>query len=162
VANNPDPTLTLTTSKGVSRTVDDWTTMFHLCLVVLAPIADAAPWIPIAQRIFATLGDADCRCAFLVPGNPQIAARLLGPVESTVLTFVDPDFAFVQSVGLEHLPAFVHLRQDATLGATAEGWHPHEWQQVANEVGAAMAWTVPEVSAPTDPRPTAGWAVSAL
>ena len=30
MAKNPDPTLKLTSSKGVTRTIDDWCTMFHL------------------------------------------------------------------------------------------------------------------------------------
>ena len=162
MAKNPDSTLTLLTSKGVSRTLDDWTTMFHLCLVVLAPTPAAAAWIPVAQRIFATFKDADCRCAFVIPANHQVAERLLGHVESEVLTFVDPNLELVHSLGLERLPAFVHLRQDAALVACAEGWNPQEWQQVAKEVGAAMAWTVPEVAAPDDPRPTAGVLISAL
>jgi len=160
VAKNPDSTLTLLTSKGVSRTLDDWTTMFHLCLVVLAPTPAAAAWIPVAQRIFATFRDADCRCAFVIPANHQVAERLLGPVESEVLTFVDPNLELVHSLGLERLPAFVHLRQDTTVVAASEGWDPHDWQRVAREVGKAMAWTVPEVAGPGDPRPSRGWPVS--
>ena len=71
--------------------------------------------------------------------------------------FVDPDRALVKSLGLERLPAFVHLRQDTTLVAAAEGWDAREWQRVAREVGKAMAWTVPEVAGSGDPRPTVGW-----
>jgi hypothetical protein len=162
VAKNPDPTLTITTSKGVSRTLDDWTTMFHLCLVVLVPSPAAAAWIPVAERIFATLGDADCRCAFVVPASQQVADRLLGPVAETVLTFVDPSLDLVRGLDLERLPALVHLGQDAALAGCAEGWDPEEWQAVVRGVGAAMAWTVPEVAGPEDPRPTPGWLVSAL
>jgi len=160
VAKNPDPTLKLSTSAGVTRTVDDWTTMFHLCLVVLPGRPEAAAWIPVAQRIFATFGDADCRCAFVVNGSEEVARRLLGDVEERVMTFVDPDSEFVRSLGLERLPAFVHLRQDTALVASAEGWHPREWQRVARQVGAAMAWTVPEVTGPDDPRATPGWPIS--
>jgi hypothetical protein len=162
VAKNPDPTLKLATSRGVTRTVDDWTTMFHLCLVVLPGRPEGAAWIPVAERIFATLGDADCRCAFVVTGGEQVARRLLGEVEARVMTFVDPDSAFVRSLGLERLPAFVHLRQDTALVAAAEGWDPREWQRVARAVGEAMAWTVPEVAGPGDPRPTPGWTISGL
>ena len=162
MAKNPDPTLTLVTSKGVSRSLDDWTTMFHLCLVVLAPTPAASAWIPVAQRIFATFRDADCHCAFVIPADRQVAERLLGHLEAEILTVVDPNLELVNSLGLERLPAFVHLRQDAAVVASAEGWNAQEWQQVAREVGAAMAWTVPEVAAPEDPRPTAGVLVSAL
>jgi hypothetical protein len=162
LAQNPDPTVKLTTSKGVTRTLDDWTTMFHLCLVVLPSRPEASAWIPVARRIFATFGDADCRCAFLVAGPEQVAARLLGGVEEHVMTFVDPDLEFVRSLGLQRLPAFVHLRQDTALLASAEGWDPREWQRVAREIGTAMAWSVPELVGTTDePAPTPGWPISA-
>ena len=38
MAKNPDPNLKLTSTKGVTRTLDDWSTMFHLCLVILSLI----------------------------------------------------------------------------------------------------------------------------
>ena len=115
-----------------------------------------------AQRIFATFGDTDCTCAFLVPGPASVAERLLGDVEHEVLTFVDPDLALVRDLDLAYLPAFVLLRQDASLLADAQGWNASDWQRVAKEVGKAMAWTVPEVAGPGDPPSTPGWPVSAL
>ncbi len=160
MAKNPDPTLALTSSKGVTRTLDDWSTMFHLCLVILPDRPEAAAFVPIATRIFATFGDADCHVAYVVTGNSYVAARILGDAEAKVLTFCDDDKALVNSLGLERLPAFVHLRQNTTVVAAAEGWDPREWQRVAREVGKSLAWTVPEVSGPGDPRPTAGWPVS--
>lgn len=136
--------------------------MFHLCLVILPPRPEGALWIPVAQRIFATLGDADCRCAFVVPAPASVAERVLGPIENQVLTFVDPDLALVHDLDLGHLPALVHLRQDTTIVADAEGWSASAWQDVAKEVGKAMAWTVPEVAGPGDPPSTPGWPVAAL
>jgi len=161
MARNPDPTQKLTSSKGVTRTLDDWSTMFHLCLVILPDRPEASVFVPIARRVFATFGDADCRVAFVVTGNEYIAARILGEAESQVLTFCDPDKVFVQSLGLERLPAFVHLRQNTTVGAAAEGWDPHEWQGVVRELARAMAWTVPEVGRPGDPPPYRGWPLTA-
>jgi hypothetical protein len=140
LATNPDPTLKLATSAGVTRTLDDWTTMFHLCLVVLPARPEGAAWVPVAERIFKTFG----------------------PAEQRFMTFVDPDLALVSGLGLERLPAFVHLRQDTTVVAASEGWQPRDWQRVAREVAAAMKWTVPEVGAPGDPRPTGGWPVSGV
>ncbi len=160
MAKNPDPSLKLATSTGVVRTLDDWTTMFHLCLVVLPPRPEAAAFVPIARRIFRTFGDADCRTAFCVAGNEHIARGVLGDAESQVLTFVDPDADFVRSLGLERLPAFVHIRQDTSVGAVAEGWDENEWQRVAREIGKAMAWSVPDVAGPDDPPATPGWPVS--
>jgi hypothetical protein len=154
VAKNADPSLKLTSSKGVSRTLDDWCTMFHLCLVMLAPRPEASAFVPIGERIFATFGDADCHTAFYIAGNEFVARA-----EQKYLTFCDPDATLAASLGLTRLPAFVHLRQDTTLGAAAEGWDPREWQRVAREIGKAMAWTVPEVAGHNDPPPTPGWPV---
>jgi hypothetical protein len=156
---DPDPNLKITSTKGVTRTLDDWLTMFHLCVVVLPPRPEAAVFIPIARRIFEVFGDADCRTALCVVGNEFIARGVLGDAEHEYLSFVDPDGAFVESLGLTHLPAFVHLRQDTTLVAAAEGWEPHAWQNVAKEVAKSMAWSVPTVGGPGDPPPTPGWPV---
>jgi len=158
VAHNPDPTVRLRTLAGTERTVDDWTTMFHLCLVILPARAEAAEWVPVAERIFDVLGDSDCRTAFVVNGPPELARRILGPVAERTLTFCDPDAALARSLGLARLPALVHLRQDTSLGAAAEGWDPVAWQEVAREVAREMAWSVPEVAPPGVPLPTsAGW-----
>jgi hypothetical protein len=161
VAKNPNPTLALSTSAGVTRTVDDWTTMFHLALVILPDRPEAAKWIPVARRIFGVLGDSDCRTAYMVTSTAAIAERILGDEADRAMVFVDPDRAFVTSLGLEHLPAFVHIRQDTSVGAVAEGWNPDEWQKVAREIAKAMAWSVPDVAPPWEPIPatTPGWAV---
>ncbi|HEY7439581.1 MAG TPA: hypothetical protein VIC35_09310 [Acidimicrobiia bacterium] len=161
MAKNPDPSLELTTSKGVTRTLDDWSTMFQLCLVILPDRPEAAAWIPVAQRIGAVLGDSDVRTAYVVTSTAAIARRILGEEADRVLTFVDPDQALVRSLGLEHLPAFVYLRQDTTVGAAADGWNVSEWQNVAKETAAAMQWSVPDLAPPGKPLPaaSAGWPV---
>jgi hypothetical protein len=156
---NPDPNLKLTSTKGVTRTLDDWLTMFHLCVVVLPPRPEASVFIPIARRIFQVFGDADCHTAFCVAGNEFIARAVLGDAEEEYLSFVDPDAEFVASLGLTRLPAFVHLRQNTTLASGAEGWDPVAWQKVARELAKAMAWSAPTVAGPGDPPATAGWAV---
>jgi hypothetical protein len=149
--------LELTTSRGVTRTLDDWSTMFQLCCVVLPGRHEAAAWIPVARKIFATFGDSDCTCAYVVTGPAEVARRLLGPAEREEMTFVDPDHALVTSLGLERLPAFVHLRQDTTVVAAAEGWDPRDWQRVAKEVAKAMQWTTPELTGRGLPPTTEGW-----
>jgi hypothetical protein len=158
VARDPDPGLKVATVDGVTRTLDDWSTMFHLCLVILPGRPEASAWVPVARRIFRTFRDADCHTAYCVTGTEQVARRVVGTAAEEDLVFVDPDRALVASLGLERLPAFVHLRQDTTLVAAAEGWDAREWQRVAREVGKAMAWTVPEVAGPGDPRAIPGWA----
>jgi hypothetical protein len=157
MAKNPDPNLALTNLDGRTRTLDDWMTMFHLVLVALPDRPEANAWVPIGNRIFATFGDADCRVAFLVPSTAAVARRILDGAETKATVFVDPDKEFVSSMGLERLPAFVHLRQNGTLANVAEGWDAREWQRVAREIGKAMAWTHPEVSRPGDPPTHPGW-----
>jgi hypothetical protein len=159
VAQNPDPTQKLSTLKGVTRTLDDWTTMFHLCIVVLPDRPEGSAWLPVARRIFQVFGDADCRTAICVAGSEYVARRVLGAAADDFFVFVDPDKAFVRSLGLTHLPAFVHLRQDASVGDAAEGWDPREWQRVAASVGSAMKWSHPQVAGSGDPAPTSGWPV---
>jgi len=160
VAKNPDPSLTLTTTKGVARTIDDWTTMFQLCLVVLPARAEATAFLPVARRIFATFGDSDCNCAYVVTGEAEIARRMLGAETARELVFADPDGALVASLGLERLPALVQLRQDTSLGACAEGWDPPDWQRAVRELAKSMAWTVPEVSGSGDPPRGLDWPVA--
>jgi hypothetical protein len=72
--------------------------------------------------------------------------------------FLDPDSALVRALGLEYLPAFVHLRQDTTLVAAAEGWEVAAWQTIATELARAMSWTHPQLSTAGGPPPTPGWA----
>ena len=162
MATNPDPNLELTTSRGVTRTLDDWSTMFQLCFVVLPARAEAAAWIPVAEKIFATFGDSDCTCAYLVTGPAEVARRLLGSAERDEITFVDPDHALVTSLGLTRLPAFVHLRQDTSVVAAAEGWDPSEWQAVARQVARAMQWTTPELSGAALPPRSDGWPLATV
>jgi hypothetical protein len=158
VAKSPDPSLKVTSLKGVTRTLDDWATMFHLTLVILPSRPEASDWVPVGRRIFRVFRDADCRAAYCIVGPPAVARRILGDAADEMLVFVDPERALVQSLGLERLPAFVHLAQDTSLVAAAEGWDARAWQDVARAVGKAMAWSVPEVAGPGDPPPTPGWA----
>jgi hypothetical protein len=161
VPKNPDPTLVLTTTIGVERTLDDWSTMFQLCLVVLPARSEASAYIPVAQHIFATFGDSDCTCAYVVTGSAEVARRILGDEEARELTFVDPDHALVDSLGLERLPALVYLRQDTSVGAAAEGWDPREWQRAVREMAQAIAWTFPEVASAGGPPRGTDWPVAA-
>ena len=87
---------------------------------------------------------------------------MLGPLEGQVLTFVDPELVLVASLGLERLPALVQLRQDTTVGASAEGWNPTAWQRAVRSLAKDMAWTVPEVSGPDDPPRGLDWPVATV
>jgi hypothetical protein len=157
VAQDPDPTVELTTLRGVTRTLDNWTTNFHLALIVLPGRPEASPYVRVGRRIADVFGGSDTRAAFLVVGAERSARRVLGPVAERYLVFLDPDGLVVKSLGLVRVPAFVHVRLDATLAGAAEGWDPAKWDDVAGGLAKAMAWTKPLIPAPGDPRPFEGW-----
>ena len=116
-------------------------------------------FVPVARRIFQVLGDADCRTLFCVAGDEFIARGVVGDAEQEALVLCDTDGSFVQSLGLTHLPAFVHLRQDTTLVDAAEGWDAASWQRVADGIAKAMSWSSPTVAGRNDPPATPGWPV---
>jgi hypothetical protein len=87
---------------------------------------------------------------------PDEATQFLGPYAKEFLTFADPDRRIVDAFGLTTLPALVHVRQDLSVAATAEGWEPQAWREVTDNLSKAMGWTRPVVPAPTDPRPFPG------
>ena len=160
MAKSPDPNIKLTSSKGVTRTLDDWATIFQLCLVVLPPRPEAGMFVPIARRISNVLGDSDCRIVYCVLGDEFIARGVLGDAEREAIVLTDPDGSFVNSLGLTHLPALVHLRQDTTLVDVAEGWDAAAWQRVVDGVAKAQQWSSPTVAGPGDPPTTPGWPVA--
>jgi len=160
MAQNPNPQLSITSYKGVTRTLDDWATVFNLAIIVLPDRPEGATFVPVIDRIFRTFGDSDVRTIVCVPTTPAITARILGDDVTRWLVWCDPDRTFVEGLGLERLPAFVHLRQDTTLVAAAQGWSPTEWQRVADEIAKHEHWTSPVVSGPGNPAPTPGWPIA--
>src|SRR5215210_1664815 len=106
--------------------------MFHLVFVVVDPFTWESSWLlDTTGRIFETYRGADCRVAWLVAGTADEASTFLGPWAEEFLTFADPDRVAVKALGLEKLPAFVHINQDGTLAGAAEGWDPYEWRPIA-------------------------------
>jgi hypothetical protein len=160
VAQNPDPQLPLTSYKGVTRTLDDWATVFNLAVVILPDRPEAATFIPVVERIFATFGDSDVRTIVCVPSTAAITKRILGAKLEDWLVWCDADGAFGKSLGLERLPAFVHIRQDTSLVAATQGWSPTEWQKLADGIAKTQHWTSPIVSGRGDPAPTPGWPIA--
>jgi len=160
VAQNPDPQLALTSLRGVTRTLDDWATVFNLAIVVLPARPEATTFLPVVERIFATFGDSDVRTCICVPSTAAITRRILGPTAEQALVFCDPDGALAQTLGLERLPAFVHLRQDTSLVSAAQGWSPTEWQKVADAIARSVHWTSPVVTGRGDPPPSPGWPIA--
>ena len=155
-AANPDPSTPLTSIKGLTRTLDDWMTIFHLCLFALPSWPEAATFVPLAERALKVFTESDARCAILVTGTPEQARRILGPVADRYLVFCDPKREGVRGLKIERTPAFVHLRADTALVVKSEGWDPKGWQEVANSVAKATRWTKPLYVA-SDPEAFAGW-----
>jgi hypothetical protein len=157
VAQNPDPSVALTSLKGVTRTLDDWATVFNLAIVLLPARPEAAAWVPVIDRMYRTFGDSDVRTTICVSSTPAIVRRILGSSADNWLTFCDADEALARSLALERLPAFVHLRQDTSLVTAAQGWSPTEWQKVADEIAKTLHWTSPVLASRENPSPTPGW-----
>ena len=87
---------------------------------------------PDRRRIFAVLGDADCRTAFCVVGNEFIARGVLGDAEDKYLSFVDPDRRVRRRASASPTcPRSCTCARTPRSVAAAEGWDPAEWQTVA-------------------------------
>jgi len=157
MAGNPNPQLPITSYTGITRTLDDWATVFTLGIIVLPDRPEGSLFVPVIERIFATFGDSDVRTVVCVPSTPAITKRIVGDAVDRWLVWCDADRALVESLGLECLPAFVHLRQDTTLVAAAKGWSPTEWQRIADDMARQQHWTSPVVAGRGDPAPTPGW-----
>lgn len=149
--------LTLTPLEGDGRPIEEWTTTFHLVLMALDPYTYESAWIlDRAGRILRVFAEADCRVAWLVTCGPDEAREFLGPWAKELLTFVDPDRLAVKGMGVERLPAFIHLNQDHAVEGKAEGWDPDEWREVADHLADVMSWSRPTIPEPGDPVPYAG------
>ena len=157
MAQDPDLTVELTTARGVTRTLDAWTTSFHLAATVLPGRPEAAGYVRIGKRIADVLGGSDCRPAFVIVGNERAARRVMGGALDDYFCFLDPEGAFVKACGLSKLPAFVHIRVDGSLAGAAEGWDPAAWDDAVERLAKEMAWSRPLIPPPGDPPPSAGW-----
>jgi hypothetical protein len=161
VATDPPADLRLAPINGEAGTMADWLTTFQLAAVVLDPFTNQSAWIiDTAGRILLHFREADCRVAFIVTGTAAEARQFLGPWADKVLTFADPDRAVVRGLGLNELPAFVQVRHDLKVPASAEGWDPDEWRTVADSLAKNMSWSTPLIPAYGDPSPYAGSAAA--
>ena len=86
---------------------------------------------PSATRKFA---GADCRAGWLITADEADTSAFLGPWEQKFLTFCDPERKAVQGLGLESLPALIHIGGDLTIIGKAEGWEPNDWRVITNKI----------------------------
>jgi hypothetical protein len=140
-----------------SRPLEEWLTTFHLALVVLDPYTNESSWIlPTATRVLEALRGSDARVCFLVTADDRDARAFLGPLVREFLVFTDPDRVVVKALDLTELPAFVFVRVDGTVAATAEGWTAASWRAVADAISEATAWRSPDLPVLGDPGPFHG------
>jgi hypothetical protein len=154
-----DLTLTPLTPEGLGkgRPVMEWLTTFHLASVVLDPYTNESSWVlRSATRILEQFRGADVRINFVVTAGAADAQAFLGPLTERFLVFCDPDRRAVKAFGLEALPAIVLVRVDGNVAATAEGWNPPEWEDVADRIAELTSWSSIEVPGPADPSPFRG------
>jgi hypothetical protein len=157
VADVIPPDTPLTSLAGDTRPIGEWTTTFHLALVVLDPFTYESAWIlDTGGRILRTFAEADCRTAFVLTCPVDDARQFVGPWADELMVFVDPDRAAVKGMGLQQLPAFVHVNQANQVEAKAEGWDPDAWREVAVNLADRMGWGRPTIPDATDPAPYAG------
>jgi hypothetical protein len=162
VAIDPSPDLPLTPLGRESRPLREWLTMFHLVLVALDPFEEQSAWlVDTAGRILENYDQADCRVAFLVAGTEDEARQFLGHWATDVLTIADPDLVAVKGLGLNTLPAWVHLAIDGTVMSSCEGWDPPCWREAAENLAEVVLWSAPVIPLPTDPAPFPGAPVQA-
>ncbi len=142
----PNPTLLLSTIDGTTRSLDDWTTVFTQCWVVLPSKAEAAEIIPVAERIFKTFGDSDARCAYLIPGNETVAKKIMNMTKQKSQCFVDPDFTVCDALGISQAPTLVYIRQDTSVVHIAQGFDIVEWINTAEQIAKTLRWTTPQLA----------------
>jgi hypothetical protein len=151
------PGTPLTSLVGDTRPIEEWTTTFHLALVVLDPFTYESAWLlDTSGRILRNFAEADCRTAFLVTASAEDARPFLGPWADEMLVYVDPDRRAVEGLGLERLPAFVHVNQGNQVERRAEGWDPEAWRAVAENLAVRMSWRGPTIPSDGDPAPYEG------
>ena len=157
MAADVSPGTPLTSLSGDTRPIEEWTTTFHLALVVLDPFTYESAWIlDTGGRILRTFAEADCRTAFVVTCDSEAARDFVGPWGDELLVFVDPERLAVKGIGLDQLPAFVHVNQANQIEAQAQGWDPDAWRAVAVNLAERMSWHRPTIPDAADPAPYAG------
>lgn len=134
----------------------DWLSSFPLVLVAIDPYTHESAWIlETAGRFLRHYTQADIRVGWLVTADDDDCRQFLGPWAAEFITFADPDRTVVEGLGIERLPALVHVEHDMTL-RVANGWDPDAWRDIAVYLAQVLSWTRPTVPRPGDPVPYEG------
>ncbi|MFM7063266.1 MAG: hypothetical protein ACKO04_07210 [Actinomycetes bacterium] len=149
--------LTLQPLGGEPRTAAEQVNLFQLVVVAIDPYTNQSAWLlETAGRLLTEFSGADCRVAFLVTAPEEDARAFLGPWVDRVMVFCDPDRTAVAGLGIEQIPALVHVGHDLTVVGSAEGWDAETWRPVLDNLAAMMSWSRPALPRPGDPGAFAG------
>lgn len=157
VVTDPAADVEVQTLSGEVRALGELVTMFHLALVVVDPFTHQSAWLlETAKRVLSNFQAADVRVGFVVTGTPAEAREFLGPLADEFLVYADPDRALTAALGLETLPAWVHIDHLLHVEASAQGWDPDQWRAAVEHLADRMSWSRPTIPATGDPVPFAG------
>ncbi|NOX32057.1 MAG: hypothetical protein GXP35_18745 [Actinobacteria bacterium] len=158
MATDPSPDIELIDLSGYSAPLGVRLSMFNMLSVVIDPYTHQSGWIiPTAARLFWHYQEADIRCGFIVASDADGARSYLDSYVDAHQVLLDPDRELISSMELQSLPALVHIRQDASLAACAEGWDAADWRVVLDGVEEAMDWrSKPALPITGDPGSFAG------
>jgi hypothetical protein len=149
-------TVRLHNRAGQARTIDELTTLFDLCLVVVDGLRPAQLHAlePVIDRLDRTLGDADCTIGLLAVGvASDDAVDLAGPLAQRVAVYADPAASAATALGLTGAPGLVWVDTQPAVRAAVNGWDPNQWRPAITELAHKLAWTKPLLPAPGDPAP---------
>jgi len=155
-----DLTLRSLTSSNEGFALRDWLTSYPLLLVAIDPYTHESAWIlETASRLLDHYSPSDIRVGWLATADDEGCKQFLGPLAEQFLTFPDPERAAVTALGVQRLPALVHIRSDGHLDVV-DGWDPEAWRQVSNQLAKILAWSRPALVQPGDPTSFTGTPVS--
>ena len=153
VEGDPD----LNPINGKARPLSDWLTTFPMLVAAIDPYTHESSWLlDTIHRVFHHYREVDVRVAWLATAPLEGTEKFLGPYAFEFLTFFDPDYTAVRALGLATLPAMALVGQDGSIAASAEGWDPEAWRDLATAISDFTGWTPISIPGPTDPAPYAG------
>ena len=148
--------LVLASLKGEGYRLRDWLTSYPLLLVALDPYTHESAWIlESAGRYLDHFSPSDIRVGWLATADDEGCRQFLGPWADRFLTFPDPSREAVLALGIERLPALLHVRSDG-MSQVADGWDPVAWREIAATLAKILSWSRPTVPRPGDPTPYSG------